>query len=39
MSLNNIVLHHEILENIAGEVDSETLKLKLQDISKIYESL
>ena len=28
----------EVLENIAGEVDSETLKLKLQDISKVYES-
>ena len=28
-----------MLENIAGEVESETLKLKLQDISKIYKSL
>lgn len=28
----------ENLENIAGEVNSETLKLKLQDISKVYES-
>ncbi|MGL5330265.1 MAG: PD-(D/E)XK nuclease family protein, partial [Peptostreptococcaceae bacterium] len=26
----------EMLENIAGEVESETLKLKLQDVSKIY---
>ncbi|MEG0181586.1 MAG: helicase-exonuclease AddAB subunit AddB [Peptostreptococcaceae bacterium] len=28
----------QALENIAGEVQSETLKLKLQDISKIYDS-
>ena len=27
---------YESLENIAGEVESETLKLKLQDLSKIY---
>ncbi len=27
---------YEQLENIAGEVDNETLKLKLKDLSKIY---
>ena len=28
----------QALENVAGEVNSETLKLKLQDISKIYDN-
>lgn len=28
----------DALENVAGELQSETLKLKLQDISKIYDS-
>lgn len=34
--LKQYSISHESLENIAGEVQSETLKLKLQDISKIY---
>lgn len=29
----------EMLENISGELDNETLSLKLKDISKIYNSL
>ena len=29
---------YEMLENISGEVDNETLGLKLKDISKIYEA-
>lgn len=28
----------EMLENISGELDNETLSLKLKDISKIYNS-
>ena len=31
-------ISYEILETIAGEVDNETLKLKLKDISKIYKA-
>ncbi|WP_250673497.1 helicase-exonuclease AddAB subunit AddB [Paraclostridium ghonii] len=34
--LKQYSITYESLENIAGEVQSETLKLKLQDISKIY---
>jgi len=29
---------YEMLENISGELENETLRLKLQDISKIYEA-
>lgn len=34
--LKQYSVSYESLENIAGEVQSDTLKLKLQDISKIY---